>query len=377
MLARQIMPANKPATVSIITPTYNHEAFIGRCIESVLAQSYPHWELIVIDDGSTDKTACIAESYRDERIRVLRQGNQGIGKLAETYNAALGTATGEVIAILEGDDYWPPHKLDLQVRDFDDPSVVLSWGRAIIVSESEEPVGLGPHLLPEWNARLNVPLGRAAYTMSLPEWQTYTFPVTVLMRTSALNAIGGFHQPEYCAYVDMPTFMLLALEGSWRFHPEVVGYWRLHLNSVTKNQYPRMINAAYRWSAEFLSKYGDRVPAGTKERSLADFHWNLLQKDRLLISGRVKASQREFADARRFFERALTFRIGKRTRAMVRFAILLTYLGMSPEVAFRLGRQRDFREQSQSTDRNYPTWTIDMRPEEYPRYELMQVSSAG
>jgi len=72
--------------VSIITPTYNHERFIAQCIESALAQTYPHWEQIIIDDGSTDRTAEIVARYDDERIIYVRQANQGIWRLAETYN---------------------------------------------------------------------------------------------------------------------------------------------------------------------------------------------------------------------------------------------------------------------------------------------------
>jgi len=103
--------------VSVITPTYNHERFIAQCIESVLAQTYGHWEMIIVDDGSTDHTASIAEEYakKDHRIKVIRQANNGIFRLAETYNKALGLANGELIAILEGDDTWQNTKLEIQV----------------------------------------------------------------------------------------------------------------------------------------------------------------------------------------------------------------------------------------------------------------------
>ncbi len=76
--------------ISIITPTYNHENFIGECIESVLAQTYPHWEQIIIDDGSTDRTGEIVAQYNDERIKYIRQDNIGIWRLRETYNRASG-----------------------------------------------------------------------------------------------------------------------------------------------------------------------------------------------------------------------------------------------------------------------------------------------
>lgn len=62
----------KPGLVSVTMPAYNAEAFIGQAIESVLAQSNPHWELVIVDDGSSDRTAEIASSYGDPRIRLVR-----------------------------------------------------------------------------------------------------------------------------------------------------------------------------------------------------------------------------------------------------------------------------------------------------------------
>ena len=114
--------------VSIITPTYNHEGYIAQCIESVLSQTYPHWEQIIIDDGSSDRTGDIASQYKDERIKYIRQNNRGIWRLGELYNEALRLAKGEYIAILEGDDFWPSNKLELQLKAHFGSSAVLSWG---------------------------------------------------------------------------------------------------------------------------------------------------------------------------------------------------------------------------------------------------------
>ena len=114
--------------VSIITPTYNHEQFIGQCVGSVLAQTYTNWEQIIIDDGSTDNTNEVIKTYNDRRIRYIYQKNVGIWKLNETYNKALALANGELIAILEGDDFWPPDKLEVQVPFFLNTNVVLAFG---------------------------------------------------------------------------------------------------------------------------------------------------------------------------------------------------------------------------------------------------------
>ena len=119
---------NKLPLVSVITPTYNHGKFISDCIESVLKQSYQNWEMIIIDDGSTDNTFAIAQEYekKDKRIKAFTQNNIGIFRLGETYNLALSKATGKYAAILEGDAIWFPEKLTLQVDAMENnPDAVL------------------------------------------------------------------------------------------------------------------------------------------------------------------------------------------------------------------------------------------------------------
>jgi hypothetical protein len=91
--------------VSIIMPVYNGEAFIAQAIDSVLAQTYSNWELIVVNDGSTDGTADILTGYTDPRIRCIHQANQG---LAGARNTGIYAAHGTYLAFLDADDEWSP-----------------------------------------------------------------------------------------------------------------------------------------------------------------------------------------------------------------------------------------------------------------------------
>lgn len=107
------MPEFSPkfsAKFSIILPAYNAERFIAQTIGSIVAQTFADFELLVIDDGSTDGTAAIAAAL-DPRVRVLSQQNQGI---ARARNAGLAAARGEFIAFMDHDDLWHPHKLAVQ-----------------------------------------------------------------------------------------------------------------------------------------------------------------------------------------------------------------------------------------------------------------------
>ncbi len=101
--------------VSIIMPSYNTATLIAETIQSVLAQSYPNWELIIVDDCSTDETDDVVKSYlSDARIHYLK--NEKNSGAAVSRNRALREAKGKWIAFLDSDDLWTPDKLDRQIR---------------------------------------------------------------------------------------------------------------------------------------------------------------------------------------------------------------------------------------------------------------------
>lgn len=106
----------KESIVSIIVPTYNSECYIGRTIESVISQTYKFWEMIIVDDCSSDKTAEVILSYslKDKRIKYNRlELNSGA---AVARNVAMSMATGQYIAFLDSDDVWLPDKLSAQIQ---------------------------------------------------------------------------------------------------------------------------------------------------------------------------------------------------------------------------------------------------------------------
>lgn len=107
--------ADKQPLVSVIMPAYNAEKYIGEAVASVCAQTYENWELLILDDGSADRTVEIAESYaqQDARIQVLRNPqNMGV---ARTRNRGFDLAQGEWIALLDSDDRWRAQKLEKQL----------------------------------------------------------------------------------------------------------------------------------------------------------------------------------------------------------------------------------------------------------------------
>lgn len=100
-------------TVSAIIPNYNYGRFVGAAIESVLAQTYPCHEIIVVDDGSTDDSLEIISRYQKDGVKVVRQQNRGVGA---ARNAGVKNSSGELVAFLDADDMWLPQKIERQLE---------------------------------------------------------------------------------------------------------------------------------------------------------------------------------------------------------------------------------------------------------------------
>jgi glycosyltransferase involved in cell wall biosynthesis len=119
-MTRHLLPITYPL-VSVIIPTCNRGWVVRDAIDSVLGQTFADFELIVVDDGSTDETSQILEAYAG-RLRVIRQANQGV---SAARNRGIDIASGSLIALLDSDDIWLPEKLDVQVAFFKNNTAAL------------------------------------------------------------------------------------------------------------------------------------------------------------------------------------------------------------------------------------------------------------
>ncbi len=128
--------------VSVIVPAYNAEAFIDQTLNSVLSQTYTNIEVLVVDDGSQDRTAEIVKSIaqRDHRVILFQQANTGV---AGARNLGIQKSSGEYIAPIDADDIWYPEKLKKQVQCMlqADPSVGLVYAWSVFIDEQGLPMG--------------------------------------------------------------------------------------------------------------------------------------------------------------------------------------------------------------------------------------------
>jgi glycosyltransferase involved in cell wall biosynthesis len=130
-----------PPTLSVVIPAYNAAQFLPAAISSVQSQTFTDWELLIIDDGSTDRTAEVVQTFqdRDGRIQLIRQTNQGVSA-ARTHGVE--QSQGDLIAFLDADDWWLPHKLATHLARFAaDPRLGISFDRVEFLTQAGEPTG--------------------------------------------------------------------------------------------------------------------------------------------------------------------------------------------------------------------------------------------
>lgn len=214
--------------VSILSSVYNERPYIEQAIHGVLSQTYDHWEWIIVDDGSTDGTGEILRSITDDRVRCFSQRNTG--SLAGNINRALAMCNGDIIATLDGDDYWPEDKIELQIESFDDPAVVLSYGECSVINARGRSIGY-VRLPEDSRVACNDPKGSALRSL-LVEVDCFICNATVMYRKSGLIEIGGFVEKDGLPQ-DFPTWVILSLVGKFSPMPVCLGYYRKHFTSMS------------------------------------------------------------------------------------------------------------------------------------------------
>lgn len=181
--------------VSIVIPAYNADRFIAQTLDSVLAQTFTAFEVIVVNDGSTDRTQEIVEHYllTDDRVRLINQINQGISATRQRGQKA---AKGDFIAFLDADDLWMPQNLETHLRHFaGNPNLGISFGRVEFMQDDGTPTGVYS------TARLKrIEPAHLFYENLL------TTTSNAIVRRAVFEQIGGFDY-DLCGTEDQEFFL--------------------------------------------------------------------------------------------------------------------------------------------------------------------------
>ena len=213
--------------VSVIVPAYNGDRFIGQAIDSVLAQTYANYEIIVVDDGSTDRTPQVLQRYKNQ-IRYQYQPNQGV---AIARNCGLALAQGELIAFLDQDDCFLPNKLALQVEKLEQSVAEIGAAEIGIVHSGWRRVDAE-----------GAPLGDVSPWHYAPQLNLYEWiwwkPVllsAMMFRRSWLNRVNGLDS-SFKQACDIDLALRLTLAGCQTLWlPQTTVYYREHDRNDSRN----------------------------------------------------------------------------------------------------------------------------------------------
>ena len=209
-----------PPLISIIMPVYNGAEFIAEAVDSVIQQDYYHWELIIVNDGSTDNTIAIVKAFKDDRVKILDQQNLGV---SVARNRALQSARGKFFCFLDADDVLTPNSLSLRLSCFTNPEVYFADG-SVSIHDSKL-----TRVITAW-----VPGKRGGVTRNLMRLDGKCFfgPTWMIRRDQSIayKFDEDLHHGE-----DLFFCMSYAHLGLYDFTPEVVLKYRRSPNSAMTN----------------------------------------------------------------------------------------------------------------------------------------------
>ena len=258
--------------VCVVIIFLNAEEFIQEAIESVFAQTYDNWEILLVDDGSTDRSTAIALQYAEqhpEKVRYLQHDNHENRGMSASRNKGISNAHGKYIALLDADDVWLPPKLKQQVAILESqPEAAMVYGPPQRwYSWTGKPEDMQRDYMPELGVQPNTlikPLG--LLSLFLRNEDIVPTPSGILVRRNLTEEIGGFDETFRGMYEDMVFYAKVSLKAPVFVASECWVRYRQHLGSCcsvaqkTGEWHPANLNPAQlnflNWLCEYLSKQG-------------------------------------------------------------------------------------------------------------------------
>ena len=274
-------------TVTVIITTYNRADYVGDAVQSVLAQTFPDFELILIDDGSTDDTKTILEPYRD-RLQYIYQDNRG---LYPARNEGIRAARGRYVAFLDSDDLWCPGKLDAQVRLLD---AHPDFGAVHTDSAVIDPLG---NVIETSANRNRQTTNGMVFEEFFQNYMSVILDSSVMIRRSCFDAIGLFD--ETCPTVEAYGFFLrLAWRYPIYFLPEPLVTYRRTPGGLSRRSALENVRCREEILTRFIDQHEEFF---AQHRGLLETKWHRFA----LESGLLLFHHGDAVHSRSYFRRAL------------------------------------------------------------------------
>lgn len=292
--------SSKPL-VSVIIIFLDAERFIEEAIESVFAQSYDDWELLLVDDGSTDASTAIARRYAEEhpgRARYLEHPRHQNRGMSASRNLGISHAKGEYIAFLDADDVWLEHKLQQQVAILGPhPAIGVLYGKTLYWHGwTGNPEDIHRDFVPELGVRANGLFNPPTLLILLYPLGSATAPSlsNLLLRRRAIEHTGGFEESFRGMYEDQAFLVKAYLKETVFVASECWDKYRQHpaqcMHVVQRARQNHTVQLLFfNWLAEYLNQQG------VEETEV----WELLREKQRIARVRAHAEKREWKQAMR------------------------------------------------------------------------------
>lgn len=225
--------------ISIIMPAFNAERFLEDSIQTVLNQTFTDWELLIVNDGSTDRTVNIVEAHtkKDERVKLINQENKGVGA---ARNKAIRASQGEWIAFLDSDDLWNPEKLQKQmdtVNTIFGIDLVFSDGWIFYENNLNELQQYFYYLSNSKDAIIPVANFSGDVMYKMQYRYNYVPILSVLVKKSVLAKVGFQEERKYYQGCEDLDYWIRIAKAGAEFYGmnEKLFYYRKHNNSISGN----------------------------------------------------------------------------------------------------------------------------------------------
>ncbi|MEQ1729337.1 MAG: glycosyltransferase family 2 protein [Vicinamibacterales bacterium] len=294
----------RPVRVTCIIPFLNAERFIKDTIESVMAQTYAAWELLLIDDGSTDASSALAQSYAQAhpgKVRYIEHPGHGNRGVCASRNVGITEARGEFVAFLDADDIWQPLKLEQQVAIFDAfPMAAMVYGTPL---RWHRWAGHGPDVPLDFTHQLGVAgdslVAPSRLLVILLTENITPLPSDVLVRRSAAAEVGGFDEETFVGnfqfYEDQAFFAKMFLRYSVYAAPRCWTWYRQHEDScvavvLRAGWYHEKHAVFLHWLEQYLATLG------SDDAAVTDALHRLLHPPRPSLRHRLAYRRKQLAE---------------------------------------------------------------------------------
>jgi glycosyltransferase involved in cell wall biosynthesis len=231
--------------LSVLISVYNSEKYIEECIKSVLAQSFKDFELIIVNDGSTDSTLDILKNFNDSRIKIFSKTNSG---LIDSLNFGISLCQCELIARLDSDDVCVADRFEIQLNNFGVNDVIVG-SNAFLINEKSIIYG-----------KTNFPITNVRILESLKRLDNCIIHPSVIFKKSILLKAGGFC-PEAIHAEDFDLWLRMAFYGEIKILKKPLIYLRKHSGNISRLNTRVQLISSYR----SLVKYSIKKNGNLKE----------------------------------------------------------------------------------------------------------------